>query len=77
MIRIERLRMHLPSGFEHRANSIARLIGKSLAAKHIREDQVFDTISVKSRRIPLNSSDDDIAGHIVDEIMTAVGGSSR
>jgi hypothetical protein len=74
MIQIERLRMHLPRGFEHRASSIARLVGEALARKHLSQDRVLDSLSLKCRRISLNSSDGEVAGLIVEEIVADVEG---
>lgn len=74
MIQIERLRMRLPQGFEHRATAIARLVGEGLAARHLVRDQVLEAISVAPPRIPLNTSDSEIASRIVAEIVTVIEG---
>jgi hypothetical protein len=77
MIQIERLRMRLPKGFEHRATSIARMVGEVLAEKNMaRQDQVIETLSVTPKRIPLNTPDREIANLIVQEIIVASGGKS-
>ncbi len=77
MIQIERLRMRLPKGFEHRATSIARMVGQILAeTKLAQQDKVIDAISVKPQRIPLNTPDREIANLIAEEIIVATGGKS-
>lgn len=74
MIQIERLRLHLPSGFEHRANSIARLVGEALARKHLSQNRSLDSLALKPRRIALNNTDGEVASQIVDEIVAAAEG---
>jgi len=74
MIQIERLRMRLPNGFEHRATGIARLVAEALARQHLPKEQVLDAISVTPQRIPLQSSDTEVAGIIVREILTMIEG---
>jgi len=74
MIQIERLRMHLPAGFEHRATAISRLVGKALANKHLSQDRVIEALSLKPQRIALNSSDNEIADLIVEQVVTAIEG---
>jgi len=76
MIEIERLRMHLPTGFEHRAISIAHLVGKALSKRALSQSQVLDSFSLKPHSISLNSSDSEIASLIVEEIVAAVEGRS-
>jgi len=74
MIEIERLRLRLPQGFEHRATAIARLVGEALATRHLAQDQVFEAISVAPQRLPLNTSDSEIASRIVAEMVTVIEG---
>ena len=38
MIRIERLRLRLPPGYQHRATSIARKLGEFLAKESVSQD---------------------------------------
>jgi len=75
MIQIERLRMHLPRGFEHRATSISRLVGKALANRHLSQDRMIKALSLKFQRITLNSSDSEIADLIVEQVVTEIEGS--
>jgi len=77
MIEIEKLRMHLPTGFEHRAMVISRLVGQALANKHISTEKALDELSLPAVKIRLHSSDSEIADLIVKEIATAVEGWDR
>ena len=76
MIEIERLRMRLPTGFEHRATSIARMVAEGLAAKHLQPDTAFDahSVSLRPRKISPYASDREIAGLIVEDLAAAVQG---
>lgn len=74
MIHIERIRLHLPAGFEHRATSIARLVGTVLSKQHVSQDVMFDSLSVSPPRLPLNITDAEIAHQIVEQIVSAYRG---
>lgn len=74
MIQIERIRMHLPAGFEHRATSIAQLVGKVLSKQHIAEDVVLESLSVAPPRFSLNITDAEIANQIVEQIVSTFRG---
>ena len=74
MIHIERIRMHLPAGFEHRATSIARLVGTVLAKQSVSQDVLLNSLSVSPPRLPLNISDAEIANQIVEQIVSAYRG---
>jgi hypothetical protein len=66
MIRVERLRMRLPAGFEGRADSIARLVGKSLSELSPGINEHRDTVSVPP--VAVAHSDDNA------QIARALGG---
>lgn len=74
MIQIERIRMHLPAGFEHRATSIARLVGTVLSKQHVSEDVVLESLSVAPPSLALNITDAEIAHQIVEQIVSAYRG---
>ncbi len=74
MIQIERIRMHLPAGFEHRAASIARLVGDILAKQHISQDVSLESVSITSQRLSLNTTDIEVAHFIVEQIVSGYGG---
>ena len=70
MIQIERLTMHLPAGFEHRATSIAGLVGDALSKQHISQDVSLESLSIPPQRLTLNTSDTEIAQLIVNQIVS-------
>jgi len=77
MIQIERLRMHLPAGFEHRATSIARLVGEGLAREHITRDAALESVSIPRQRIMAHTPDIEIANLIVRQIISGYGGQQQ
>ncbi len=74
MIQIERIRMHLPAGFEHRATSIARRVGDVLAKQHISLDVSLESVSITPQRISAGTPDVAIANLIVEQIVASYGG---
>ena len=64
MLHIDRMRMRLPKGFEHRASSIARLVGDSMADMR--------TLSIGPLQIGPNATDQDIANGIVERIVERI-----
>ena len=77
MIQIERIRMRLPSGFEHRASSIARRVCDVLAKQPVSRDVSIDSVSIAPQRINANTSDDEIAQLIAKQIMTSYEGGQK
>lgn len=74
MIQIDRLRMRLPAGYEHRAASIARTVGKVLAKQSVSRQVSIDVVSISAQNINANTSDDEIAQMIVNQLVfTHVG----
>ena len=69
MIQIERIRMRLPRGYEHRACSIARRVCDMLAKQSATRDVVVDSVTIAPQRINVNTSDDEIALLIAKQIM--------
>ena len=74
MLHIERIRMQLPAGFEHRATSIARLVGYVLAQQHISQDVSLESVTITPQRLSLNTTDTEIAHLIVKQIVSGYGG---
>lgn len=74
MIQIDRLRMHLPGGFQHRAVSITRLVGDLLAKQHIAQDVSLESLVIKPQQLTMNNSDNEIANLIVNQIVSGTGG---
>ena len=74
MIHIERLSMHLPAGFEHRATSIALLVGDGLSRQKVQEDISLDSLQLTPQKIAKNISDAEIANLIIQQIVSQSGG---
>ena len=73
MLNIKRMRMQLPPGFEHRASTIARLVGESISEIHFTENRTLDRLSISPVRISSNATDQDIANSIVQRIASTLG----
>jgi hypothetical protein len=74
MIRIERIRMQLPAGFEHRATSIAQLVGRELAKQQVSQNISLESLAIPRQEISLNTSDTEIANMIVEQIVSRYRG---
>lgn len=74
MIQIERIRMRLPAGFEHRAAAIARLVCEALAGQSVPQDVFIDNVSLAPQHIRANISDHEIARMIANQIITSYEG---
>ncbi len=73
MLQIERMRMHLPSGFEHRASTIARLVGESMAEIRPSENRTLDRLSISPVQVSPNATDQEIAHSIAERIASMLG----
>ena len=69
MIRIDRLRLRLPAGFEHRALTIARRVGEMLAEQSVSRDLEIDSVTLSPLQIRIHTSDDEIARLITLQIV--------
>ena len=74
MIQIERIRMRLPSGFRHRATSIAGLVGDALTKQPVSQDMSLESVSLTPQKISVNNTDTEIAGLIVKQIVSSLEG---
>ena len=74
MLNIERMRMHLPAGFEHRASAIARLVGESMAEFHPVENRTLDKLSIGPVQVSPNATDQEIAQRVAEQIASTLGG---
>ena len=72
MLRIDRLRMQLPAGFKHRASSIARLVGESMAGIHPSQNRTLDRLSIGPIQVSPNSTDQDIAHSVTERIASTL-----
>jgi len=77
MIHIDRIRMRLPAGFEHRATSIARLVGEQLAKRSVSQDVSLESVSIKPPEISFGMPDIEIANLIVQQLAANYGGRQR
>lgn len=77
MIQIDRLRMRLPAGFEHRAASIVHTVGKVLAKQPVSGKLSIEQVNISAQNIRANTSDDEIAQMIVNQLITMHIGGGR
>jgi hypothetical protein len=75
MLSIERLRLQLPSGFEHRAANITRLLGDNLAESNFSDNIRLDRLSIESVKIDVHATDQEIAQNITKKITAKIRGS--
>ncbi len=74
MIEIDRIRLQLPMGFEHRAVSITRLLGEVLSRQSVTRDVSLDRINISPQLIRANTADEEIAQMIANQIMQNYAG---
>lgn len=68
MLTIERLRLHLPEGFEHRSHRIARLLADELAIIPLESDGRLERLSVSVVPVYPGCSDHQVARSIAKAI---------
>ena len=73
MLHIERMRMQLPAGFEHRASTIARLVGESMAEIQPTENRTLDRLSIGPVQVSPNATDLEIAHSVAERITSMLG----
>jgi hypothetical protein len=73
MLHIERMRLQLPAGYEHRASFIARMVGESLAEFLPSENQKLDSLTIGPVQVMPNASDQQIAHNIAQRITSVLG----
>ncbi len=74
MIEIDRIRMTLPAGYQHRSTSIALLVGDLLAKKAMSQTGDYEQIRLNVRPINIHTPDIEIAKMIVAQISEQLGG---
>lgn len=77
MIKLERIRMRLPSGFEHRARSITQRVCEVLSMQSVSQDVSIDAVSITPLHVHANTSDDEIAQLIANQIIANYKGITR
>lgn len=73
MLQIDRIRMRLPAGFEHRAASIARLAGEAMAGHRFSESRTLDHLVISPIQVSPNATDQEIAYGIAQRIARTLG----
>jgi len=73
MLRIDRMRMRLPKGFEHRASTIARLVGDSIAEIQPSENRTLERLTISPVQVSQNATDQEIANNIAERIALKLG----
>jgi hypothetical protein len=68
MLTIDRLRLSLPSGYESRAERIARLVADELASIPMPGDAWIERVSIPSVKVTQGASDRHVAGSIAGAI---------
>lgn len=74
MLHIERMRMKLPAGFEHRASTIGRLVADAMAQFEPAEQRTLERLSIDPVRISPGATDQDIAQSIAEQIVSKLRG---
>jgi hypothetical protein len=69
MLHIERMRMQLPAGYGHRASSIARLVGESLADIQPSESRNLEHLNIGPVEVSNHATDHDIANSVTQRIV--------
>ena len=73
MLHIERMRMQLPAGFEHRASTIAHLVGESMAEFQPSENRTLDRLSIGPVQVSPDATDHEIAHSVAERITSMLG----
>jgi len=71
LIRIDKLRLGLPAGFEHRAARISRLVGEHLARLPVPADVSLDSLRVGRLEVSPALSDSHIAARIASAVLSS------
>lgn len=74
MLKIDRLRISLPPGYESRADRIARLVADELAALPLQGDASFDRLTLPTVEVGQNASNRQIASSIASSMAAQLGG---
>ena len=74
MLKIERLRISLPPGYESRADRIARLVADELASLQLQGDAHLDRLTLPTVEVGQNASNRQIASSIASSMAAQLGG---
>ncbi|MEA2563879.1 MAG: hypothetical protein QOH06_5383 [Acidobacteriota bacterium] len=70
MLKIDRLRLSLPAGFETRADRIARLVADELAGLQLQGNANFDRLTLPTVEVGQRASDRQVASSIASSMAT-------
>jgi len=73
MLHIEHMRIQMPAGFEHRASTIARLVGDAMGEYQATENRTLDRLSIGPVQVSPNATDQQIAHSIAERIAATLG----
>jgi hypothetical protein len=74
MLKIDRLRLSLPPGYEPRAIRIARLVADELAGLQLQGDANFDRLTLPTVEVAHGASDRQVASSIASSMATHLNG---
>ena len=74
MLKIDRLRLSLPAGFETRADRIARLVADELAALPLQGDANLDRLALPTVEVGPRATDRQVASSIASSMASHLGG---
>ena len=74
MLKIDRLRISLPPGYESRADRIARLVADELASLQLQGNAQFDRLTLPMVEVGQNASNRQIASSIASSMAAHLGG---
>ena len=74
MLKIDRLRLSLPAGYESRADRIARLVADELAGLQLQGDAHFDRLALPTVEVGSNASNREVASRIASSMAAHLGG---
>jgi hypothetical protein len=74
MLKIDRLRLSLPPGYESRADRIARLVADELAALPLQGDAHFDRLTLPTVEVGPRATDRQVASSIASGMAAHLGG---
>lgn len=74
MLKIDRLRISLPPGYESRADRIARLVADELASLQLQGNASFDRLTLPTVEVGRNASNREVASRIASGMAAQLGG---
>lgn len=74
MLKIDRLRLSLPAGYEGRADRIARLVADELAALQLQGNAQFDRLALPAIEVGPRATDRQVASSIAGAMSSRLTG---